>query len=93
VGAEALLDKSTGALRPDELAGRQQALQLVSAALDEMEEELRAVFVLCDVEELSSTEVAEALDIPVGTVKSRLRRAREDFAARTRSLREKGQPT
>ncbi|MEY4550422.1 MAG: hypothetical protein RL685_6617 [Pseudomonadota bacterium] len=93
VGAEALQDKSTGALRPDELAGRQQALSFVSGVLEQMEEELRTVFVLCEVEELSSAEVAEALGLPLGTVKSRLRRAREDFALRTRSLREQGLPT
>ena len=90
VGQEALLDRSTGALRPDELVGRRQALAQVRAALDQMDEELRAVFLLCDVEELSSGEVAEALDIPVGTVKSRLRRAREAFAFKTRNLRAGG---
>jgi RNA polymerase sigma-70 factor (ECF subfamily) len=87
VGSDAMLDKSTGALRPDEVAGRQQALNFVSAVLEQMEEDLRTVFVLCEVEGLSSGEVAEALSIPVGTVKSRLRRAREDFAARTQVLR------
>lgn len=92
VGAEALLDRSTGALRPDELAGRQQALSFVSGVLEQMAEELRTVFVLCEVEELSSAEVAEALGVPMGTVKSRLRRARADFALRTRSLREQGLP-
>jgi RNA polymerase sigma-70 factor (ECF subfamily) len=92
IGAEALLDRSTGALRPDELARRQQALRFVSAVLEQMEEELRTVFVSCEVEGLSSAEVAEALDIPIGTVMSRLRRAREDFAARTRSLREESRP-
>jgi RNA polymerase sigma-70 factor (ECF subfamily) len=90
VGPEAMLDKSTGALRPDEVAGRQQALSFVSTVLEQMEEDLRTVFVLCEVEELSSVEVAEALSIPVGTVKSRLRRAREDFAARTQVLRTGG---
>jgi RNA polymerase sigma-70 factor, ECF subfamily len=87
VSQEAILDKSTGTLRPDELAGRQQALAFVSAALEQMEEDLRMVFLLCDVEELSSSEAAEALGIPVGTVKSRLRRAREEFASRTQTLR------
>jgi RNA polymerase sigma-70 factor (ECF subfamily) len=87
VSQEAILDKSTGALRPDELAGRQQALAFVSSVLEQMDEDLRMVFLLCDVEELSSIEAAEALGIPVGTVKSRLRRAREDFALRTQTLR------
>ena len=87
VGQEAIADKSTGALRPDELVGRQRALAMVSSVLDRMDEDLRMVFLLCDVEEMTSLEVAEALGIPVGTVKSRLRRAREDFAARTHMLR------
>jgi RNA polymerase sigma-70 factor (ECF subfamily) len=87
VGQEALLDRSTGALRPDELVGRRQALAQVSSVIEQMDDELRAVFLLCEVEELSSSEAAEALDIPVGTVKSRLRRAREAFATKTRNLR------
>jgi RNA polymerase sigma-70 factor (ECF subfamily) len=87
VGQEAILDKSTGAMRPDELAGRQQALVFVSSVLEQMDGDLRMVFLLCDVEEMTSLQAAEALDIPVGTVKSRLRRAREDFAARTQTLR------
>lgn len=92
VGTEALLDKSTGALRPDELVSRRQALELVSHALAQMDDDLRSVFLLCEVEELSSAEAAEALGIPIGTVKSRLRRAREDFASRTKALRTGGRP-
>ncbi len=87
VGQEAILDKSTGALRPDDLAGRKQALAFVSSVLEQMDEDLRMVFLLCEVEELSSVEASEALGIPMGTVKSRLRRAREDFAWRTQTLR------
>ncbi len=41
--------------------------------------EMRAVFVLFELEEMPSTEIAEVLAIPIGTVASRLRRAREEF--------------
>jgi RNA polymerase sigma-70 factor (ECF subfamily) len=48
----------------------------VTAALDTLPEEFRDVVVLSDLEGLPYAEVAEALDIPVGTVKSRLFRGR-----------------
>lgn len=51
----------------------------VQAALDVMPVDLREVLVLCDVEERTDTEAAHLLGIPVGTAKSRLRRARERF--------------
>ena len=41
--------------------------------------DLRQVFVLFDLEELTTTEVASVLHVPKGTVASRLRRAREVF--------------
>ncbi|WP_146651534.1 sigma factor-like helix-turn-helix DNA-binding protein [Labilithrix luteola] len=44
-----------------------------------MPEALRDVFVLCELEELSAPEAAASLDIPVGTVASRLSRARQTF--------------
>ena len=46
-------------------------------ALDELPEEQRSVLLLVSVEDLSYAETAKALDIPVGTVMSRLNRARE----------------
>ena len=45
-------------------------------ALEALSEEYRTVLLLCDVEGLSYKEVAEVVDIPVGTVRSRLSRAR-----------------
>jgi RNA polymerase sigma-70 factor (ECF subfamily) len=45
-------------------------------ALDDLPQEFREVLVLSDVENLPYTEIAEALDVPLGTVKSRLFRAR-----------------
>jgi RNA polymerase sigma-70 factor (ECF subfamily) len=41
--------------------------------------DLRAVFVLFELEEMPTAEIAEALELPTGTVASRLRRAREEF--------------
>jgi RNA polymerase sigma-70 factor (ECF subfamily) len=48
----------------------------VLAALDQLPDDFREVVILSDLEGLPYAEVAEALDIPVGTVKSRLFRAR-----------------
>jgi RNA polymerase sigma-70 factor (ECF subfamily) len=54
----------------------------VRAALADLEPEQRAVLVLRDLEALSEAEVAELLDLPEGTVKSRLHRSRAAFARR-----------
>jgi RNA polymerase sigma-70 factor, ECF subfamily len=61
---------------------RHQARALLDRLLDEMPEELRVVFVLFELEELSTPQIAEICAIPLGTAASRLRRAREDFEAR-----------
>ncbi|MCI0444440.1 sigma-70 family RNA polymerase sigma factor [bacterium] len=45
-------------------------------ALSQLSEEHRQVILLCDVEELSYGQIAEILEVPVGTVRSRLARAR-----------------
>ena len=52
----------------------------VEAALATLSPDFRAVVVLSDIEGMSLPEVAEALDVPVGTVKSRLFRARRQLA-------------
>jgi RNA polymerase sigma-70 factor (ECF subfamily) len=46
------------------------------------------VFVLYELEGLSMAEIAGLLELPPGTVASRLRRAREEFHAQARRLRE-----
>jgi len=48
----------------------------VQAALDRLPPQFRAAVVLCDIEGLSYEEIAEALDIKLGTVRSRIHRAR-----------------
>ncbi len=49
--------------------------------------EARSVFVLFELEELTVTEIARVLEVPIGTVSSRLRRARELFRAAALRLR------
>ena len=65
--------------RLDEQLESQRQRLLISKLLASMEEDLRLVLVLHDIEGLSKRETAEALGIPEGTVASRTRRAREVF--------------
>jgi RNA polymerase sigma-70 factor, ECF subfamily len=63
-------------------AGDQRAdVELCDMALSRLTEELTEVFVLYEIEGLSSPEIAALLEIPLGSVASRLRRAREQFRA------------
>ncbi len=64
---------------PVESLEQRQAAALLHALLDELDDEKRAVFVLAELEELAAPEIAEMLAIPVNTVYSRLRSAREAF--------------
>ena len=67
--------------RPDPEQATERARQRVELdrVLAGMSVELRAVFVLFELEELSMAEIAQLLELPQGTVASRLRRARETF--------------
>ncbi len=72
---------------PDELVEQRRARALLDDILEEMPIELRAVFVLFELEEMSTAEIAALLEIPTGTVASRLRRAREAFEDHVARLR------
>ena len=61
-------------------------LQLLDRVLAKFDRSLVEVFVLFDVEGFSAAEIARALDLPPGTVASRVRRAREEFRAATARL-------
>jgi RNA polymerase sigma-70 factor, ECF subfamily len=66
-------------LRPDEEIELRRQRKLVDEVLKKMPEDLRHVFILFEIEELTMVEIASALELPSGTVASRLRRAREEF--------------
>jgi RNA polymerase sigma-70 factor (ECF subfamily) len=71
----------------DEDLERREALEFLDGVLRQLGDDLRQVFVLCDIEELTAHEASDLLQIPVGTVASRLRRARQlfdDIAAKFR---------
>lgn len=74
---------------PDQLLEEREWRSRLDQALDELPEPLRTVFVLFELEGCSSPEIAELLELPVGTVASRLRRAREAFRAAASRLRSK----
>ena len=71
---------------PEEMANRRQARRTLDQILGEMEGDLRAVFTLYEFEEMTTMEIAALLDIPCGTVASRLRRARARFRERVAEL-------
>jgi RNA polymerase sigma-70 factor (ECF subfamily) len=75
----ALAQRVDDAPDPEEAAQSAQGKKLLERVLAGMTEDLRTVFVLFELEGLTSVEIAELLSIPVGTAASRLRRAREEF--------------
>jgi RNA polymerase sigma-70 factor (ECF subfamily) len=65
---------------PAELLLRREAVSAVRAGLDELPPVLREVVILCAFEEMSYEEAAQVLAVPVGTVRSRLHRAKARLA-------------
>jgi len=76
---------------PEELLELKRRRALLDVVLDSLSEEQRAVFVLFELEGCSTSEIAEALELPMGTVASRLRRARARFAAKVQEIRAQDQ--
>ena len=77
-GEEALL-RLSGGERPDAAVERGELEAALHRAIAELPEERRIVVVLRDLEGLSYEEIAEVLDLELGTVRSRLHRARADL--------------
>ena len=64
---------------PDASALAAETNQRVMEALEELDDEFRLVVVLCDMEGMDYARIAAVLNLPIGTVKSRLHRARCDL--------------
>ncbi|HTM14856.1 MAG TPA: sigma-70 family RNA polymerase sigma factor [Bryobacteraceae bacterium] len=68
------------AARADGMLAGREASEMLQSALQRLSPELRETVILRDLEELEYREIAEVLQIPEGTVKSRLNRGRADLA-------------
>ncbi|MGA0019765.1 MAG: RNA polymerase sigma factor RpoE [Steroidobacteraceae bacterium] len=75
---------------PEALAMTDEIRSTVNQAIDQLPEDLRTAIVLRELEGLSYDEIAQAMSCPVGTVRSRIFRAREAIDARLREVFEGG---
>jgi RNA polymerase sigma-70 factor (ECF subfamily) len=74
---ESLVDAHEGC--PHRAAQKAEAVRLLHEILDTMDDDKRAIFVMAELEQMSAPEIAEALDVKLNTVYSRLRAARALF--------------
>jgi RNA polymerase sigma-70 factor (ECF subfamily) len=73
-------------LSPEAQAIANQRERRIMSALGEIKQEYRVALVLREIEELSYEEIAETLQISIGTVKSRIARGREELRRRLKDL-------
>jgi len=70
----------SAAARPDQALAGQEAGEILQATLQKLSPDLREAVILRDLQEMEYREIAEVLDIPEGTVKSRINRGRAELA-------------
>ena len=71
---------------PDAVLASKQIAAAVNSAIESLSDDLRQAITLREIEGLSYEEIAELMNCPIGTVRSRIFRAREAIAARLRPL-------
>jgi len=90
------LDAEEGGLEPVErdtpetLLVEQSNREPLQSAIDELPVHFREILILCEVEEMSYQDISETLSVPIGTVMSRLSRARRTLRKRLRSQLQEG---
>ncbi|MFC4297798.1 RNA polymerase sigma factor [Castellaniella hirudinis] len=89
VGDSGLDDLAAESVTPEEAAAQSQSMRLLQESLDELPESMRSILLLVGMDNLSYEEAAALLSVPIGTVRSRLSRAR---AALRDRLEQKGLP-
>jgi RNA polymerase sigma factor (sigma-70 family) len=87
-GADGVALEFDGGNPVDELLQQKDARRLINGALEQLPAEFREVIVLRELEDLSYKEIAAVADIPIGTVMSRLARARKLLLQHLQHLRQ-----
>ena len=72
---------------PEELHSLREARNQLDQILETMSDDVRVVFMLYEVERMTTNEIAESLEIPSGTVSTRLRRGRQIFSTAVNRLK------
>ena len=79
---DSLSDIST----PESMVASREIAETVNSAIEELPEELRTAIVLREIEGMSYEDIAQTMGCPIGTVRSRIFRAREAIAQRLRPI-------
>jgi RNA polymerase sigma-70 factor (ECF subfamily) len=87
-GERLVHDRASDAPSPEQLYQSKQIGRALQISLGKLSPKLRAIIVLKEIEELSYEEIAETLAISMGTVKSRIARAREELQKLMQKFRE-----
>lgn len=65
--------------KPDTIVNTEIEVKLIQKAINELDEKYREAVILRDIQDLDYEEIAKVLDIPLGTVRSRINRGRESL--------------
>jgi RNA polymerase sigma-70 factor (ECF subfamily) len=84
----AVENELTSAETPETVLAAKEIATAVNSAMESLPEELRQAVTLREIEGLSYEEIAEVMNCPIGTVRSRIFRAREAISARIKPLLE-----
>jgi RNA polymerase sigma-70 factor (ECF subfamily) len=79
-GPEPAIERAT----PETLLVARSSQELLQKAIDELPVHFREILLLCEVEEMSYQEISDTLAVPIGTVMSRLSRARQTLRSQLR---------
>ncbi|MCJ7798511.1 MAG: RNA polymerase sigma factor RpoE [Polaromonas sp.] len=83
-----LENELTSAETPDAVLASKEIAEIINTAMDALPDELRQAITLREIEGLSYEEISEAMSCPIGTVRSRIFRAREAISAKVKPLLE-----
>jgi RNA polymerase sigma-70 factor (ECF subfamily) len=80
-----LIEEASGPSRPDQTLAGRETREVLQRALQRLSPDLREAVILRDLEEMEYREIAQVLEIPEGTVKSRINRGRAELGRLLRS--------